>query len=164
MIGRSTLHIATRVLAVMMSMLAAACSSIGAGSADAPGRRMELSLAARFTDKRYTYFEIDRAGQLSFGGGSDAANRIARPVAMLTAEQFDQLDAIIETYNLLDAGSFEKQEPTAVSYRLRLRRDGQKRSIRCVDDQSPGVAALHDQLFKYQAAVRYGRVSPAYAP
>ncbi len=125
------------------------------------GSDLRITLLAKSLGRRYTYFKLEKDDQLLFGGGRDAVQHIARPVTVLTPAQKEQIWQIINEHHLLVDRHIERQEPQRVSYQAKLAEGERRWSFRCVDDQVPGVKALHDKLFQFQAQIRYpGSTTP----
>ena len=111
----------------------------------------DLKLYCATANRKYTYFEINPAGMLSYGGGRSANLRNAEPVVQLTDDQRQQIWRIIVEENLLDAQqpapwtsdaweSVRKQQ-----YDLSLRVGHRLQSLRCIDDQpgEPEIGRAH---------------------
>lgn len=133
----------------------AGCALSGSADQSQDGCDLRIVLSAKSLDLRYTYFILEKDGQLLFGGGRDAAHRIAHPVTVLSPAQKDELRQIIDEHHLLADERIVRQDPQQIRYEAKIAGGGLRRSIRCVDDQVPGVKALHDKLFQFQAQVRY---------
>ena len=116
---------------------------------------LRLSLRARTTDRRSSYFELSGDGQLAFAGGRHAMIGSARPVTTLTVDQLQQVRDIVAHHRLFEARRHPTGQPKRVTYELALRTKGHRRRIRCVDDDVPGVESLHQLLFQIQADARY---------
>ena len=149
-------HIIHRSLLLACGLIfAAGCATSGSADRSSIGDDLRLVLWTKSLDLRFTYFELDKDGQFLFGGGQDAAQRIAHRVSDLTAEQYRQLWQIIDEHHLLEKKRIAKQDPKRIRYEAKIAGRGRKRSFRCVDDQVPGVKALHDKLFQFQAQINY---------
>jgi hypothetical protein len=147
-----------RPLAAVLAGLAAA--ALAACAADRPGSdapRFSLTLRAVSTDLRYTYFELDRKGNLAFGGGKNAVISSAKPVITLTDDQRREVWQIIAAGNLLDAPSKPFAKGERVTYDLSITREGMAlgRNVHNIDDNVPAIKQLHDYLFGIQAEKRY---------
>ena len=119
---------------------------------------LEVSLKMWTKDGRATYMTVDRNGELSFAGGRSALSGVAQRAGLLTDEQRRAVWATVRRYGLLDAEGDWFREGETVTYELQLRAGAQSRSIRAADDAVPGIGKLNDQLFGYQAQMRYGQV------
>ncbi len=121
---------------------------------------LTIKIQARFTDFRYTYLELAPDGELRFGGGKDAALKKSQPVGTITEEQRAALWDLINENHLFDAkGSFFK-DAERVRWDVSLASGWRKKSFECVDDDVPGVEALHDMLFDLQATMQYSKINP----
>jgi hypothetical protein len=136
----------------LLSVLAACESPPKAGGV--PEFSLKLRSASP-TRHRYTYFELSRDGQLRYGGGRDAAQRITEPVTTLTAEQRREVWEIITDHHLMDAPSSPFEKPQEVAYEVEIKQGMIGKSFRALDDEMPGVTELHDYLFRIQAEKRY---------
>lgn len=152
-----------RPVALLIALLlawagVAGCSSSPSNKAAvaAGGAKRSLTLWARTTTQKFTYFELDAAGQLRYAGGRDAMWRKAQPVVTLNREQLEQVWGIVEKHKLADGENTPFADAKQVKYELSLNTGGLfDRTINCVDDAVPGVKELHDLLFKLQGDVRY---------
>lgn len=129
----------------------------GCASTSRPqGAGVSLKLYRETKESRITYFEL-QGGELSFGGGRLARQRVAKPAVKLTDDQLGELNALIDQHQLMNAkgpiftGNFQN-----VRYEVTISRGFMNsNSFNCVDNDVPGAEALHDLLFKWQAAERY---------
>ncbi len=115
-----------------------------------------MTLWARTTTQKFTYFELNHHGELRYGGGRNAMWRESQPVMTLTREQLTQVWDVVERHKLVEAPSTLLPDAKTVQYELTLNTGGiLGRTINCADDTVPGVKELHDLLFKMQGDVRY---------
>lgn len=143
--------------AVTASLLASVVASLaGCQSASSNGdRHLALTLSRTTADSRHTLIELKPDGRLFFAGGQDAIAGELHPAGTLTAEQRRAVWAVIEKHNLTEASGSLFPKGDAV-YRLKLNTGGLgSHNIHSADDDVPGLAELHDLLFKMQADVRY---------
>jgi len=121
-----------------------------------PSDRLSLRLRSVSDDHRYTYFELDSQGRLSYAGGEQAARREAGPVMTLTADQLQHVRQIVRRHNLLSVPSPDVKKHDHIKYELYLKSEGWRgRTLHATDDTLPGVRELHDYLFSLQAEKRY---------
>lgn len=155
---------ATRLIrfAILSAFAVIGLSLLGCGASRAidaatPPEHLTLQLRMAGKDNKYTYFELDRDGQLSFGGGRMAMMRGSKPVTTLSAEQLQAVWDVIRKHKLLEAGSELFPDIEEVRWDLLIRTDSilLGRTIRSSDDTVPGIKELHDLLFEFQAEVRY---------
>lgn len=140
---------------LLLTLALTGCASAPKAASDG-SPSLALELFTRSTDFRYTWFTLDPAGQLSFAGGRDAGLREGKPVKTLSPQERDELWSIIRRHDLLHAkGAGLFKEGEKITYELNLKTGEGNRELRAIDDQLPGVAELHDALFRMQASVRY---------
>jgi hypothetical protein len=144
-----------RAALLMMALAVALMGGCQSAAKLPPHRGLSLKLYCRGDANRQTYLELDKGGKLAFGGGRDAAQRVANPVMTLSDAQSQAVYDVIQRHDLLHAKGalFDKAQHT--TYELDLRVDGKQRSLRAVDDQVPGLRELNDLLFDMQARERY---------
>ncbi len=144
---------------LLMMLTLSSCASTGPARPDAPGVPGDLALSLSMKHReemRYALIEVERSGQLHFAGGRTVQFGLkATPVMTLTGEQWTELWGVIQQYNLTQAKGSWLPKVQAIEWDLDLRANGKSRRVHCGDDQVPGMGALYDLLFKYQAAVRY---------
>lgn len=115
----------------------------------------KLTLRRTTTDRRFTYFELAKNGELAFGGGRNAVRRVAEPVIILSAQQLQQVRQVLIQHRIFDTPKPSSAKPNNVSYELDVSAAGRRRRIRCVDEQIPAIGTLHQLLFQIQADLRY---------
>ena len=144
-------------LVLIVLTLLNGCGSPAATDANSStGAKRSLKLWARTSTQKFTYFELDSAGELRYAGGRDAMWRKAQPVVKLNREQLEQVWNIVEKHKLADVENTPFTEAKTVKYELTLGAGGLfDRTINCIDDAAPGMKDLHDLLFKLQGDVRY---------
>ena len=142
------------VLPVVLLLCACAMRPTEMG-ASAPSD-LSLSLYRATTDKQFTFFELSRGGALSFGGGLKAQGRGADPLATLSAEQRQRLWDVIREHGLLDATHRPFDTAVRVQYDLAVGGGNGGRRVRTIDDQAPGMEALHDELMAVVKETKYG--------
>lgn len=119
---------------------------------------LELSLQTITTDKRYTYFELEPDGMLSFSGGFAAINKDARPIFTLPKDDLQKVHTIIEKYNLIamkNSDKHNRKNSKKVHYELSLNINGIRNNIVVNDNAIAGIDELHELLFDLQAEKRY---------
>ena len=137
------------LLALTLS-LALGCASTPAEPANGTAPPFTIKLRAHTADHRFTYFEIDKVGNMRFGGGRDGALFESKPDIKLTAEQRDTLWAILKDQKVAESENFPFADFKTAEYHADIWTGGALgRSFRSIDDKSPGVKALADLLFKY---------------
>jgi hypothetical protein len=114
-----------------------------------------LTLHSATADRRYTYFEIDRGGQFSYGGGREGALRQTWPLGQLSPQQQRDIRQLIRDHQLAEARGSRFASAQRVTYHFQFRDGARSRSYRAIDDEVPGLSALHDQLFQIQVQMRY---------
>ncbi|MCC6579565.1 MAG: hypothetical protein IT440_03930 [Phycisphaeraceae bacterium] len=151
------------LLIVMTSMALVSCRSSkpdaaaepDAASAGYPPFTLRLRMATQ--DRRYTLFEIERDGTMRFGGGQDAWLDSAPNSCMLSPQMCAQVWSLVEHYDLMhakSAGLFARSRQ--VDYQVSIDPQGPaSHDFRSIDGLHPGVAALQQLLFQYQASARY---------
>lgn len=155
-IATSSAATSAAMLAVMLAaFILVGCTASHVAPNAPPPEHLSIQLYRWTTDRRYTYFELDRHGQLSFAGGRDAAQRVAKPVTTLTPEQTRQLWQIITTQDVLNTKNHFFTKPQKVAYEVTIDTGQTSRTFRTIDNESPGTAKLHDALFKLQADINY---------
>ena len=119
-------------------------------------QRLSLTLFARTTDRRMTYFDLAANGDLRFGGGQQAVGRGTTLTRTLDAAQMEEIWRVIDRHGLLhgqSAGLFEK--PEKVEYEVKISSRRGSASYRSLDDATPGLDELHELLFDLHAEVAY---------
>lgn len=100
----------------------------------------------------YTYFELDPGKPLRFGGGRDAVQRTARQTIPITDAQRQSLWDLIRSGQITAAPDQSFAKAQTQSFDVRISFGGRSRTMRCVDDACPSVAALHAKLLAIRAA------------
>lgn len=139
-------------------LLAAIVSGGLAGCASGPQTcdvSFKLTLYRTTTDRRFTYFELAKNGELAFGGGQNAVRRVAEPVITLSAQQLQKVRQVLIQHRIFDTPKPSLAKPSNVSYELDVSSADRRRRIRCVDEQIPAIRTLHQLLFQIQADQRY---------
>ncbi len=139
-----------------LTLLLPACAMRAADMAASAPRDWSLSLYRATADKQFTLFELSPGGALSFGGGLKAQGRGAASLATLSTEQRQRLWDIIREHRLLDAPHRPFDTSTRVQYDLAVRFGASGRRVRTIDDQAPGMEALHDELMSVVKQTKYG--------
>jgi hypothetical protein len=147
-------------LAAICSLaLLAGCSSSPPSppaTADQSLRDLRVQVEGQTTDRKFTYLEIGRGGRLSFAGGRQARQHLPTEVMVLSDEQLRQVRQVVDEHRLFEVkGSGALAGFEESSYRLKLRAGGAQHTVRSIDGSVPGVKALHDLLFGFQAEYRY---------
>ena len=62
-------------------------------------QKIVIKLQALTNDKRYSYFELEPNGELSFGGGFDAITKNAKPVMTLNTQQLKAIETFMPSVN-----------------------------------------------------------------
>lgn len=146
---------------VMVTLMLTALVGCGATPATldspTPPEHLSLQLHMAAKDHKYTYFELDRNGELRFGGGRLGMIRGARPVTTLSAEQVQAIWDVIRRNKLLQAEGEFIPDVEHVKWEMLIRTNQHSlgRTVRTSDNNVPGIKELHDLLFKFQADVRY---------
>jgi hypothetical protein len=137
-------------LAVLTLALLAGCSSAPAKSVDGQTPPFTLKLRCHTQDHRFTYFEINKKGEMQFGGGREATNFQAHPDFTLSPRQRAEVWRIITEQRVTESENILFADCKTAEYDVDIWPGaGMGRSFRTIDDRSPGVKALHDLLFKY---------------
>ncbi len=143
---------------VVLALLLPACRSAQTTTPPAGVEKIVIKIQALTTDKRYSYFELEPNGQLSFGGGFDAITKNAKPVMTLNAQQLKTIETFINQSKLLTAnvsGRQDRKSSKDVHHDLVLKLGKQSRTFQVNDNQIPAVGQLHDMLFDFYAKARY---------
>ena len=147
----------TPALAILGSALVG-CAAGGPADPSVNPHRLQLELKSAYEDGRVTMFEIKRDGTLKFGGGRNALADTAYPAGTLDREQFEAIWALVQQHDLLRGSGRFLASPDRVQHRLRITSDAGSASYTAVDDDQPGLEALHQLLMQYQSEMRYGNV------
>jgi ABC-type Zn uptake system ZnuABC Zn-binding protein ZnuA len=143
---------------VLVMLFLGGCKTLSTVTPPTGVAAITLKLQCLTTDKRYTYFELQPDGALSFAGGFNAINRNAQQVMILSPDQLKQVQQLIETTALLTAKAPKNQDRKSsqtAHYELSLNVDGKHNSIAVNDDNLPALGQLHEMLFTMQAQARY---------
>ncbi|MAX26540.1 MAG: hypothetical protein CMJ19_18765 [Phycisphaeraceae bacterium] len=141
----------------VLALLLPACRSTQT-TPPAGVQKIVIKLQSLTTDKRYSYFELEPNGQLSFGGGFDAITKNAKPVMTLNTQQLKSIESFINQSNLLTAnlsGKQDRKNSKDVHHELVLKLGNQSRTLQVNDNQIPAVGQLHDMIFDFYAKARY---------
>jgi len=136
---------------------ATGCSSSPATYTDTVPQSLTLRLRKATLTNKYTYFELQRDGQLRYGGGRMAMLRKSQPIITLTSPQKQAVWDIIRKHHLLDVKGEFAPERERINWEVMIKAGhfSLGRTIRCTNDDVPGIAELHDLLFKIQSDKRF---------
>jgi len=151
---------AALVLCLLSAVSLAGCA--GTANVDKSVNPHVLSIEFEHStkDRQYTYFVLEKSGQLHFAGGRMAQQHVTKPIMMLSADQFEQLWEVIDGNQLLKVKtkfSFPDRDRSRDVAKIRSRKG--RNTVYSINNSVAGMAELHDLLFKFQANERY-RLAP----
>ncbi|MFG0248883.1 MAG: hypothetical protein ACF8OB_08355 [Phycisphaeraceae bacterium JB051] len=150
-------HTRPLICLVGLALLLPACKATQT-TPPAGVQKIVIKLQALTTDKRYSYFELEPNGELSFGGGFDAITKNAKPVMTLDTQQLKTIETFINQSNLFTvkvSGKQDRKSSKDIHHELVLKLGNQSRTLRVNDNQIPSVGQLHDMIFDFYAKARY---------
>lgn len=137
-------------LLVATAVCMSGCSGKSKPAVDGKTPPFKLKLRGHTHDHRFTYFEVNEAGQMRYGGGRDASFFESKPDINLTADQRAQVWRIIVDQQVAETKDAMFADFKSIEYHCDIWTSGALgRAFRTVDDRAPGVKALHDLLFKF---------------
>lgn len=143
-------------LLVAMLLAAAGCGNPTIEPSPLAPQSLALTLFTATSTLRHTWFEVGADGELRYAGGRDAARRQGERVLTLSPQQRQEIWDIIRNTGLLEAQAGPLfPEGERVTYDFTVNTGGIDRIVRAADDEQPGLAQLHDYLFKLQTEARY---------
>jgi len=146
------------VTLAVLAMTLVGCASSGQSDPSVNPYDLQLELRSTYEDGRATIFELQRDGVLRFGGGRNALAGSTFPAGTLTREQFDRIWDVIESHDLLTGSGRLLGDAERVQHHVRIRSNRGSASYRAIDDDQPGLDALHAVLMEIQGKFRYSNV------
>ena len=147
-------HAATLLVAIG---LAACVGQTDVSNAGFP-ERFSLKLYRSTSDQQYTYFTVNRTGELSYASGQAAMLGLAEPVTVLKEEQGRGLWDLIRRHELLKAPHQPFRKAEVIEYRMSIQTRSHRRNVRIVDNRAADITEVHNFLFDIIKSAHYRNV------